>query len=326
MRLIITALLGACTLSAAHAAAPQTAQSYPVRPVRLVVPFPPGSSTNDILGRGLGQRLSRALDQQVVIDNRSGAGGTLGADIVAKAAPDGYTLLVASAGVLTVAPSVYAKLPYDPVKDFAPIALFAETPYVMAVSNALPVSDIKELIALAKSKPGGLNFGSSGTGGSPHLCGELFNSMTGIRMTHVPYKGGAAATIDLIGGQIDMLCTGLTALSTPIKTGKVRALGMATPQRSALMPQLPTISEQGVPGFVVSSWSAVMAPAGTPEPIVSKLYEEIARIMNTEDMKRFVLGTGSEAALLSPKEFAPYLKADIAKWGKVAKAAKIQPE
>jgi len=311
-------------LSAVHAADAQI--PYPTRPVRLVVPFPPGSSTNDILARALAQRLSKALDQQVVVDNRSGAGGTLGSDIVAKAAPDGYTLLIGAAGTLAIAPAVFAKLPYDPQRDFAPIARFAETPYIMVVKNALPATNIKELIALAKAKPSGLFFGSSGTGGTPHLCGELFNTLAGVQMTHVPYKGGATAIIDLAAGQLDMLCTGATALAGPIKLGRVRALGMATRERSALMPHLPTISEQGLAGFEVSSWSAVMAPARTPVSIVRRLHQEIARIASSDDMKNFVLSQGSESALLGPEELSAYLKADIAKWAKVVKAAKIQAE
>jgi len=322
-KIAIAALTVSCfTPIACHAAD----QNYPVRPIRLIVPFPPGSSSNDILGRALAQRLSKALGEQVVVDNRSGAGGTVGSDIVAKSAPDGYTLLVGTAGALAIAPSVYAKLPYDPVRDFTPIARFAATPYVMALHNGVPARNVKEFIALAKAKPGKLNFGSSGVGGSPHLCGELFKTMAGVEMTHVPYKGGAAATIDLAGGQIDMLCTGLTALTAPIESGKVRAIGIASLQRSALMPELPTIAEQGVPGFEVSSWSAVLAPARTPPPIVARLYAEIAKIMNTEDMKSFIFTQGSDVALMAPQEFAAYLKTDIAKWAKVVKAAKIQPE
>lgn len=299
---------------------------YPNRPVRLVVPFPPGSSTNDILARALAQRLSRALDQQIVIDNRSGAGGTLGTDIVAKAPPDGYTLVIGAAGTLAIAPAVFGKLPYDAVRDFAPVALFAQTPYVMVVKTALPATNVKELIALAKAKPGGLLFGSSGTGGTPHLCGELFNTLAGVQMVHVPYKGGATASIDLAAGQLDMLCSGVTALAGPVKSGRARALGMATRERSALMPQVPTIIEQGLPGFEVGSWSGVMAPARTPAAIVKRLHAEIVRIAASEDMKSFVLSQGSETAILGPEEFAAYIRADIERWAKVVKAAKIQPE
>jgi len=317
--LVLAAVVAGPTALAADA-------PYPTRPVRLVVPFPPGSSTNDILARALAQRLAKALDQQIVIDNRSGAGGTLGTDIVAKAPPDGYTLVIGAAGTLAIAPAVFAKLPYDPQRDFAPVALFAETPYLMVVKNALPATTIKELIALAKAKPGGLFFGSSGTGGTPHLCGELFNTLAGVQMTHVPYKGGATAIVDLASGQLDMLCLGVTALAGPVKSGRARALGMATRERSALMPQLATITEQGLPGFEVNSWSAVMAPARTPPTVVRRLHAEIARIAASDEMKNFVLSQGSETAVLGPQELAAYLRADIAKWAKVVKAAKIAPE
>jgi len=194
------------------------------------------------------------------------------------------------------------------------------------VKNALPATNIKELIAVAKAKPGGIFFGSSGTGGTPHLCGELFNSLAGVQMTHVPYKGGAAAAIDLAGGQLDMLCSGVTALAGPIKAGRVRALGMATRERSALMPQLATITEQGLPGFEVNSWSAVMAPARTPAAIIRRLHTEISRIAGSEDMKAFVLSQGSQSAALGPEETAAYLRADIARWAKVVKFAKIVAE
>jgi tripartite-type tricarboxylate transporter receptor subunit TctC len=322
-RITIAVLAAICLTPIACSAA---SQEYPVRPIRLIVPFPAGSSSTDILGRGLAQRLARSLGEQLVVDNRPGAGGTVGSDIVAKSAPDGYTLLVGTAGALAVAPSVYAKLPYDPVRDFAPVARFAATPYVMALSSGVPARNVKEFIALARAKSGRLNFGSSGVGGTPHLCGELFKSTVGVDMTHVPYKGGAAVTIALAGGQIDMLCTGLTALKALIDSGKVRGIGMASLQRSALMPDLPTIAEQGVAGFEVSSWSAIVAPAKTPQRIVARLYDEIAKIMKTEDMKNFISMQGSDVVLMPPEEFSAYLKAEIAKSAKVVKAANIQPE
>jgi tripartite-type tricarboxylate transporter receptor subunit TctC len=199
---------------------------YPARPIRLIVPFPPGSSTNDILGRGIAQRLTQQLGQQVVVDNRPGAGGTSGSEIVAKATPDGYTLLVAIAGPLTVAPSVYKKIGYDPTRDFAPVARVAVIPYLMVVSNNVPAKNVNELIALAKAKSGGINFASSGVGGSPHLCGELFNVMAGANMTHVPYKGAGVATTDVISGQVQMFCTGMTALVALVKAGRVRPVGL----------------------------------------------------------------------------------------------------
>ena len=238
--------------------------------------------------------------------------------------PDGYTLLVGVAGPLTVGPSVYPKLGYDSIKDLAPIARFATIPYVMVVNLSVPATNIKELIALAKSRPGQLNFGSSGNGGSPHLCGELFKTMAGIDMVHVPYKGGALAIVDVLSGQVQMFCTGLTAMTAHIKAGKVRALGMASLNRSALMPELPTISEQGLAGFEVNSWTGVMAPAKTPQTIIRHLYAEIAKIVDDAGMKNFLASQGAEPALMGPEEFGAYLKADLAKWAKVAKAAHLK--
>ncbi len=302
------------------------AENYPARPIRLIVPFSPGSSTNDILGRGIAQRLTAALGQQVVVDNRPGAGGTSGTEIVAKAPPDGYTLLVAIAGPLTVAPSVYKQIGYDATRDFAAVARIAVIPYLMVVSNNVPATNVKELIALAKSKPGGINFASSGVGGSPHLCGELFNTMAELNMTHVPYKGAGVATTDVLSGQIQMFCTGVTALNALVKAGRLRPVGMATLKRSALMPEIPTISEQGLKGFEVTSWTGIVAPAKTPRAIVQKLYETLAKIAQTDDLKNFVQGQGAELALLGPDAFAADIKSDIVKWAKVVKAAKITPE
>ena len=228
MKVTLGVLVALLCGAALHVA---SAQSYPTRPIRLIVPYPPGSSTNDILGRALAQRLTDALGQQVVVDNRSGASGTVGSELVAKSAPDGYTLLIGVAGPLAVGPSVYAKLGYDTVKDFAPIARVATIPYVMVVNLSVPTTNVKELIALAKGRPGQLNFGSSGNGGSPHLCGELFKTMAGVDLVHVPYKGGALAIVDVLSGQVQMFCTGLTAMTAHIKAGKVRALGMASLNR-----------------------------------------------------------------------------------------------
>jgi tripartite-type tricarboxylate transporter receptor subunit TctC len=302
------------------------AAAYPERPIRLVVPYPPGASTNDILGRGLAVRLSARLGQQVVVDNRAGASGTLGSELVAKAQPDGYTLLVAIASPLSLGPSVYPKLGYDSVRDFSHVARFASIPYAMVVNLSFPATNIKELIALAKARPGHINFASSGTGGTPHLCSELFKLQAGVDMTHVPYKGAGIATIDVVGGQVQMFCTGLTALTGLIRSGKVRALGLASLQRSPQMPELATISEQGLPGFEVTSWSGVAAPAKTPAAIVRRLHAEIAAIVNDADMRNFLHTQGAEPALMGPEEFRAYIQADIAKWAKVIKAAGIRIE
>jgi tripartite-type tricarboxylate transporter receptor subunit TctC len=301
------------------------AADYPTRPIRLVVPYPPGASTNDILGRALAIRLGPVLGQQVVVDNRPGAAGTIGSELVAKAPPDGYTLLVAIQSPLALGPSMY-KLGFDPIKDLAPVARYASIPYALVVTNSLPVHNIKELIALAKSKPGQLNFASSGTGGTPHMCGELFKRAAGIDIVHIPYKGAGEAVPAVIGGQVPIFCTGLTALTNQIKAGKVRALGIATLKRSALNPDIPTIAEQGLPGFEVSSWTGVAAPARTPPAIIKKLYDAIVKVSNTPDMQQYMASQGAEVALMGPDEFRAYIKADTEKWSKVVKAAGIKGE
>jgi tripartite-type tricarboxylate transporter receptor subunit TctC len=303
-----------------------SAAEYPTRPIRLVVPYPPGASTNDILGRALAIRLTPALGQQVVVDNRPGASGTMGSELVAKAPPDGYTLLVAIQSPLALGPSMYKKLGFDPVKDLAPVARYAAIPYAMVVSNSVPATNVKEFIALAKAKPGALNFASSGVGGTPHMCSELFKRTTGVDIVHIPYKGAGEAVPAVIGGQVEMFCTGLTALTNQIRAGKVRALGIATLKRSPLMPELPTFAEQGLPGFEVVSWTGVAAPANTPPAIIRRLHQEIVKIVNTPDMQSYMASQGAEPALMGPEEFAAYIKADIATWAKVVKAAGIKPE
>ncbi len=302
------------------------AADYPSRPIRLVVPYPPGASTNDILGRALAIRLSAALGHQVVVDNRPGASGTIGSELVAKSQPDGYTLLAAIQSPLALGPSIYPKLGFDPVTDLAPVARWAAIPYAMVVTNSLPAKSIQELIALAKAKPGALNFASSGTGGTPHMCSELFKRAAGIDMVHIPYKGAGEAVPAVIGGQVPIFCTGLTALANQIKAGKLRALGIATLKRSAQMPELPTIAEQGLPGFEVVSWTGVAAPAKTPPAIIRRLHAEIVKVVNTTDMQQFMASQGAEPALMGPEEFGAYIKADIARWAKVVKAAGVKGE
>jgi tripartite-type tricarboxylate transporter receptor subunit TctC len=301
----------------------QADSSYPNRPIRLIVPYPPGSSTNDILGRGLAQRLSSVIGQQVVVENRPGASGTLGSEMAAKSTPDGYTLLVAVASPLAVGPAVYPKLGFHPVRDFAPIARIATIPYIMAVHPSLPANNAQELIALAKRRPGQINFASSGNGGTPHLCSELFKSVTGTDMTHIPYKGAGIAMVDLVGGHVQMFCTGATAFTGQIKAKRVKPIGVATLERLPQFPDIPTFHEQGLKGFEVSSWTGVVAPAKTPPEIVKKVYDAIAKVMATEDMKSFLASVGADAALLGPQEFGPYIEQEMVKWGKVARAAKL---
>ena len=315
---VVVALLCAAGLPSADA------QTYPDRPIRLIVPYPPGSSTNDILGRALASRLSPLLGQQVVVDNRSGASGNVGSELVAKSTPEGYTLLIGVAGPLAVGPAVYKNLGYVPTRDLAPIAMYAAIPYVLVVNPSVPANNIRELIALAKAKPGQLNFASSGSGGSPHLCGELFKSMAGIDIVHIPYKGAGIAMIDVLSGQIPMICTGATALAAHIKSGRLRPLGIASLKRSPQMPDLPTIAEHGLPGFDVTSWTGLLAPAKTPEPIIRKLYEAVAKVVATDDMKNFLASVGAEPALMNPKDFGAYLKVDTERWAKVVKTANLK--
>jgi len=307
-------------VSAANAA------DYPTRPIRLVVPYPPGASTNDILGRALAIRLTQVLGQQVVVDNRPGASGTMGSELVAKAQPDGYTLLAAIQSPLALGPSIYEKLGFDPIKDLAPVVRYASIPYAMVVSNSVPAKNVQEFIALAKARPGALNFASSGVGGTPHMCSELFKRAAGIDIVHIPFKGAGIAMPAVIGGQVEMFCTGLTALTNQIKAGKLRALGIATLKRSPLMPELPTIAEQGLPGFEVSSWTGVAAPAKTPPAIIRRVYDAVAKVVSMPDMQQYMASQGAEVALLGPEEFGAYHKADIAKWAKVVKAAGVKGE
>ena len=311
---------GALALMLACAA---LAQEYPVKPVRLVVPFPAGSSSNDIIARWLAERLSAVLPQRVLVENRPGAGGNVGSEFVAKSAPDGYTLLIATNGPQAIAPNAF-KLNYDNQKDLTPVAMVANVPYMMVVHPSLPVKNVRELIALAKAKPGQLLFASSGNAGTPHLCWELLKSVAKIDMVHVPYKGGAPAMMDTVGGQTQMYCTGLVAAGPQIKAGRVRPIGMATLQRSPIMPEVPTVAEQGLPGFNVASWFGIMAPAGTPGAIVQRLYGEIAKITGSAEMKNFLLSQGAEPMLMDPPKFSEFLRAETEKWGKVVKGAKLK--
>jgi tripartite-type tricarboxylate transporter receptor subunit TctC len=301
------------------------AADYPTRPIRLVVPYPPGASTNDILGRAMALRLGPVLGTTVVVDNRPGAAGTIGSELVAKAPPDGYTLLVAIQSPLALGPSMY-KMNFDPIKDLAPIARYAAIPYALVVTNSFPAKNIQDLIALAKAKPGGYNFASSGTGGTPHMCTELLKRAAGIDLVHIPYKGAGDAVPAVIGGQVPMICTGLTALTNQIKAGKVRALGIATLKRSTLNPDIPTIAEQGLPGFEVVSWTGLAAPAKTPPAIIKKLYDAVVKVMAMPDMQQYMASQGAEVALMGPDEFRAYIKADTEKWGKVIREAGIKGE
>ena len=304
-------------------ACPVSGQEYPVKPVRLIVPYPAGSSSNDIIARMLAQHLSTALGQRVLVENRPGAGGNVGSEFVAKAPPDGYTLLVATNGPQAIAPNVF-KLNYDNQKDLTPVAMVANVPYMLVVHPSLPARNVRELIALAKSRPGQLLFASSGNAGTPHLCWELLKSMAKINIVHVPYKGGAPAMMDTIGGQTQMYCTGLIAASPQIKAGKLRPIGMGTLERSPIMPEIPTVAEQGLSGFNVASWFGIMAPANTPGAIIQRLFGEIAKIVETADMRKFRLSQGAEPMVMEPAKFSEFLRVETEKWGKVVKGANLK--
>ena len=299
------------------------AQNYPNRPLRIVMPFPAGTSVNDVLGRALAQRLSELLGQQVIFDNRSGAAGTIGTEIVAKSPPDGYTLLLAVTGPMTIAPFVYPKLGYDTLRDFTPVALVALAPYIIVVHPSVPAKNLKELIALAKAHPGKLRFASAGTGSTPHLCTELFMSMAGINMLHIPYKGGTPAMIDTIAGHTQVSCTSVTNAAPFIKQGKVRGIGVTPLKRSPLLPDLLTLDEQGLKGFDVSQWMGIVAPAKTPQAIVQRLHQDIARVVNSPEYSKFIFQQGAEPALKGPEEFGALIRADLERWGKVVKAIKV---
>lgn len=293
------------------------AQNYPNKPVKFVVSFSPGGTT-DILARYLAQKLSESLGQPFVIDNRPGAGGIMGNDIVAKSAPDGYMLLMGSASSLAVNVSMYKSFPYDPHKDFAPVMQVATGPFIIVVNPAVPANNLSELIALAKAKPGQINFGSSGNGTSIHLTGELLNSMADIRMTHIPYKGTGPAMIDTISGQVQMTLSDMVPFVPHIASGRLRAIAQTTAKRSMLLPDLPAVSET-LPGYDATSWYGLLAPAGTPQQIVQKLNAELSKIMQSPDVKARYAQLGVEPIANSPEQFKTFVAAEIVKWADVVK-------
>jgi len=299
-------------------AIPVHAQTFPTKPIRLVVPFPPGGPA-DAIARPVAQKLTEALGQPVVVDNRAGATGTIGAGIVAKSPPDGYTLLTDPGSTLTINPSLFAKLAFDPLKDFAPITILAAVPNMLEVHPSLPVKSVKELIALAKSKPGQLNYASTGAGQSTHLSMELFKTMAGIDLNHIPYTGSAPALTDLLGGQVSLMFDNMPSSLPHVKAGKLRALAVSTLKRSPTLPQLPTVAESGLPGFEVSVWFAVLAPAGTPRPIVNKLNTVLVKALQAPDVKERLASQGAEAVGDTPEQFTAQMQRDLVKWAKVVK-------
>ncbi len=313
---IFALMLASCLLALA---APVHAQSYPAKPMRLVVPFPPGGPL-DIMGRGIAQKLQEAWSQPVVIDNRPGAGGGIGADLVAKSPGDGYTLLMGAVSTHAINPSLYAKIPYDPQKDFVPVALVAQVPNVLVVNPALPVQSVKELIAYAKANPGSLSFGSGSTGSTGHLAGELFKTMAGVDMVHIPYKGGAPAMQDLLAGQTQLMFDNLANALPQVKAGKLRAIAVTTVARAPSVPELPTIAESGLPGFDLTTWFGIFAPAGTPPEVVAKLNAEIAKALSAKDLAERLAAMGTvPPENNTPERFAAFVRSEAAKYARVVK-------
>lgn len=312
--------LAALAATAVGLPALAAAADYPRQPVTLVVPFPAGGPT-DGMARLLAQKLGERLGQQVVIDNRGGAGGGIAAEYVAAAAPNGYTLFFGTTGTMAINPSLYAKLRYDPVRDFAPISLMATTMNVLVTRPDLGARTQKELIALAKSQPGKLAYGSAGNGSSNHLSGELLKSMAGIDIVHAPYRGSAPALLDLMGGRIDFMFDTVAQQTQNIAAGKVRAVAVTGPQRSPLLPEVPTVDEAGLKGFDVTIWFGVLAPAATPAPIVERLNREVVAVMGTDEMRRRMQTDGALARTTTPAEFAALIRDDTAKWAPVIKAS-----
>ena len=292
---------------------------YPSKTVRLIVPYPPGGGT-DTLARVLSQRLGEALGQQVVIDNRPGAGANLGVEIAARAPNDGHTLLMAAISN-AISASLYRKLNYDLVRDFAPITLLATTPHIVVVHPSLPVKSVKELIAFAKARPGQLAYSSSGSGTPSHLGGELFDSMAGVKLTHVPYKGGGPSVIALVGGEVSVGFATMPSVISHVKAGKLRGLAVTTAQRSPTTPDLPTVSEAGVPGYEMGSWYGLLSPAGTPREVVMRLNAEMAKILKLPDVKQRLDALGFEVLVSTPEEYGAFTKNEIEKWAKVVKAS-----
>jgi tripartite-type tricarboxylate transporter receptor subunit TctC len=321
MRSLRTMLVAAIAAFAGAAGA----QTYPNKPIRIIVPFTAGG-TSDILARALGPHISAAWGQPVIVENRTGANGNVGADFVAKSAPDGYTMLLSDVGALAINPSVYASMPFDPVKDFSPIVMVSYSPHVLAVHPSVPVSSVQELIAYAKANPGKMNFANSGTGGAPHLAGVEFAARTGVQWTYIPYKGGSAAVIDVIAGNANVLFNGMLATYPSVKGGRLKGLAVSSAQRVPSAPELPTVAESGLPGFVTGSYQGLLAAAGTPRDIVAKLNAEFTRILNTAEMKEMLAKQGTEVRAGAPEALGTFIAEEKTRWAKVVREAGIKAE
>jgi len=317
IQLLLTSMsLTLCTLAFAQ-------NEWPSKSLRLIVPFPPGGVT-DIVARAVAIKLSQELGQQVVVDNRAGASGAIGAEMGAKAAPDGYTLVMGNISTLAINPATMAKLGYDPVQNFDPVSMVAIQPLLIGIHPSVPAKSLSELIQLAKNQPGQLSYGTAGS--SIHLAVEFLSSLAGIKMNHIPYKGSAPALTDLVGGQIHVLFDPFSSIYPQVLTGKVRALAVTTDKRSNVAPQVPTVSEQGYAGFDVSSWQGIVVPAGTPKPIVQRLNKELVKVLSTQEMKDKFAQFSAIAAHSTPENFGLYIRDEIARWQKVAQSSGIKPE
>jgi tripartite-type tricarboxylate transporter receptor subunit TctC len=320
---VVGALL--CAVSTAHAVAATATPGYPSRPIRWIVTYPPGGGT-DIVARTIAPKLSELLGQPVVIDNRGGAAGIIGTEMGARAAADGHTLLFGTSSGLIISPLLSSRLPFDTFRDFAPVSLLVTIPQMLVVHPGVPANSVRELIALAKASPGKLNYATSGAGAPNHLATELFNTMTGITMTHVPYKGAAPGIADLLGGQVQLMFNPMPALLPQVKSGKLRALGVGSAQRSPAAPEVPTVAEAGVPGYEYSLWYGLFVPAQTPRPILTRLNEHIAAILAQPDMVQRLAAQGAEASANTPDAFSRFMRAESARLARVIKAAKIRLE
>ena len=312
-------LLAGCLVAAGAC----NAQGYPVRPVRIIVQFAAGGGA-DFVARVLSTKLTELLGQSVVVDNRPGANGAIANELVAKSAPDGYTLLLGAAGPLTISPALFPSLPFDTLRDFAPVSLAASSPFCIAMHPSVPASSVKELIALAKGRPGKLTFGTSGTGGAPHLAGELFMSMAGVNLVHVPYKGLGPAITDLLGGQIDISIADVGLVAGQINAKKLKAVAVTGSKRSSLLPELPTVAESALPGYEAGTWYGVLAPRGTPAETVHKLNAEMLKVLAMADVRERFKTQGADSAGTTPEEFQAMLRTELAKWAKLVKAARIE--
>jgi len=322
---VISALVALIALAAPAAMSAEQASEYPSRPIRLVVPFVAGGST-DIIARVLGQKLAEQWGRQVVVDNRGGANGVIAMEIVARAAPDGYTLVLGYIANLGTATALNPKLPYDPVKDYAPISHIASAPSIGVIHPGVPAKNLQDLIALARAKPEAISFGSAAVGSMGHLSGELINRLAGVRMQHVPYKGGGQAVIDVLAGQIPLVIIGMTAATPHVRAGRLRAIFTTGATRSFAFPDVPTVAEQGFPGFSADAWYGLLAPARTPRPIVDKLHSEVVRIVKLPDAKERLANVGFEIVGSSPEEFSKLIRDEIPKWTKIVREGAIRGE